>query len=189
MKNRMDEHGNKVRVYELGDGMRRRYRAALDEKRFTFPRKSQVNHPMEWYLDGHLVDRPIFGLYAMANLAEYLLHHARFGKRNQSRAIVEATQFFAATRRALQNALDNHSIDERMRGRPLSALRSRVAELVTLARIAHEAVSKHSVDCTCTACNGKSISKKDAELLLAILVEQSENGTIPKTSALYRVAT
>lgn len=168
-------------------GIRCRFRDMMDPSRFTFPRKTLINHKIEWYLDGSAADRPVFGLYAMACFAEYILHHARFGRRGQGDAIQDAARFHASAIRALQNALSTYDIGKRIPDSGVEALRRVVYRLVAEADLAYNVVMKGTTRRTCPACAGRGkLSAKDYELLEAILYEQSRNGTISRFSKLFR---
>lgn len=121
--------GNVVIVYERGDGIRRRYREALDGRRFLWPRKGLVHHAEAWYVSGAPLRRPVFGVYALAAFAEDTLWRARFGKRMKP-DFAEASRFFAETRCALQNVLSTYPIDARLTRRQTESLRRVVARLV-----------------------------------------------------------
>lgn len=175
--------------HEAAGGIRRRFRKALDPKLFDYPRKGVLNHRVKWYLDGaEAIRRPTFGVYAMAMFAEYLFHQARFGKSGQRHAFREAAAFFAETRRALQNTLSSFSINDRLDSCEIGLLRRTVTKLVEDGRRTYEEVVHGASERECPACKGRKLSRYDAELLDAILCEQSRNGTIPRTSELYREA-
>ncbi len=168
------------------DGMRRRFRSALDPRRFEYPRRTALNHRIGWYLDGSGPSRrPVFGIYALASFAEYVLHFARFGKRTQRTALPVAARFFAETRREVQNVLSTYHIDKKVPASGVAHLRDVVARLVEHGRAAYEAVTRPGCP-SCPACGGRRLSAADGELLEAILYEQSRNGTIPPDSKLFR---
>lgn len=125
--------GKVVIVYERGDGIRRRYREALDERRFLWPRKGLVHHAEPWYVSGAPMKRPVFGVYALAAFAEDQLWRARFGKRRKP-AFAEASAFFAETRCALQNVLSTYPIDRRLTRKEAESLRRVVGRLVEHAK-------------------------------------------------------
>jgi len=168
--------------------IRCRYRALMDDSHFRFPKATGKSHAMEWYFDGHLAKRPLIGIYAFANLAEYMLHQAKCGPRRRSpSALREVAEFFAETRRAMQNVLSSYPIG---RGLPAAGRRSLAARVIVLeemARMTYDTLHRTGRRCEkCTACRGKLLTAEDAALLKAILEEQSDNGTIPPESALYR---
>lgn len=177
------EYGRK-RVYERGDGIRRRFHTLLDQQSFENPKRMSSKHPPRWYLDGHLSSRPVYGVYAMARLAEHYLYYARYGKRQQAQVFPDAARFYASTRRALQNVLSTFGIDKRIPHDKVALVRDIYEQLRNEAAVLNEIFSNttgHRVKPF-----DKKLTKKDLELLEAILVEQSRNGTIPKTSALFR---
>lgn len=122
-------------------GIRLKFIDALDEAWASHPRKTLVNHRAEWYLDGHLAKgRPLFGILALSNFAEYVLYHAKFGRRGQSRALVPATRFFAATRTAMFHVLKHSSGSRDLPKEFADSLRKRISLLVALAREADAAL-------------------------------------------------
>ena len=114
-------------------GIRRRYRDALDEGRFAWPRRGLVHHAESWYVSEAPLRRPVFGVYALAAFAEDTLWRARFGKRRRP-DLCEAVKFFASTRRALQNVLSTYPIGRRLTAKQAGALRRVVARLAGEAR-------------------------------------------------------
>lgn len=183
---------------DFGTGIRRLYKDALDEKRSVYPRyketrdshnapkPSKLRHKIEWYLDGHLVERPLYGIYALGILAEHLLHQVKFGKHNRKQALSPAMRFFAETRRIMRDVLTSCSIDDRLPPKVLTRMRGRVKDLIESAKIAVSAIEDTKRHCVCPACNGRELSKYDSELLAAILYERSLIGDIPPDSALFR---
>lgn len=105
------------KISNLGraDDIRKKYRDAMRDERFKFPRNNMLSHSVGWYLDGHLISRPLTAVYAFANLAEYMLYYARHGRRGQRGAETAAVEFFAETRRAMQNVLSSYPLDRRLR--------------------------------------------------------------------------
>ena len=135
-------NGRTVKVYESGDGIRRRYRDSLDPKRFTYPRRGLLHHERAWYLSEKPAARPAFGVYALAAFAEDMLWRAKNAKKGRRPAYEDAVRFFAETRRALQNVLSTYSV-----GRPLTQasarrLRTVVAGLVESAKELVERMDK-----------------------------------------------
>jgi len=123
------------RVFEPGDGVRRRYYEALEPGRFQHPRRGLVHHPLSWYLSDAPAKRPVFGVYALGALAEDMLWKSRFAKKPSSRPpFADAVRFFASTRRAMQNVLSTYRIDRRLTPRETGALRRVVARLAGAAR-------------------------------------------------------
>lgn len=167
-------------------GIRSRYRDLLDPMHFNYPKRTLIHHPIQWYLDGSAATRPTFGVYAMACFAEYLLHAARYGSKAKRVTLPDAARFYAATRSALQNTLSTYSIGSRLDESETESLRRVVGRLVESANEAYRAVMKGGTHGECPACHGKGLVPSDAELLEAILYEQSRNGTIPESSELYR---
>lgn len=125
--------GKVVVIYERGDGIRRRFREALDERRFLWPRKGLVHHAEAWYVSDAPLRRPVFGVYALAAFAEDTLWRARFGKRMKP-DFAEASAFFAETRCALQNVLSTYPIDRRLTRKETESLRRVVGRLVEHAK-------------------------------------------------------
>lgn len=125
--------GKVVIVYERGDGIRRRYREALDGERFLWPRKGLVHHAESWYVSDAPMKRPVFGVYALAAFAEDTLWRARFGKRMKP-DFAEASAFFAETRCALQNVLSSYPIGRRLTRKETASLRRVVERLAGHAR-------------------------------------------------------
>ena len=136
MRNTLTD-GDKVRVYEPGDGIRRRYYEMLEPTRFLYPRglKKTSRKPYSWYLDGHLSSRPTMGIYAMARFAEALLFNVKAKRRGWDHTkLREATEFFAATRRAMVNVLASGRVTRRPT-RKVTAYAAKVLEkLYPLAR-------------------------------------------------------
>jgi len=110
MKRRKDQRGRLVRVFEPGDGMRRRFYDALEESRFQYPRRAAFRHPLWWYCDGH-VRRPVNGVWTCATLAEHLL---ALSKSHGNPDILDAARFFAATRRAMKFIVSHYRIASRL---------------------------------------------------------------------------
>lgn len=125
--------GRVVVTFERGDGIRRRFRLALSDDRYIWPRKGLVHHAEPWYVSGAPLKRPVFGVYAMAAFAEDQLWRARFGKRRKP-DFAEASAFFAETRRALQNVLSTYPIGRRLTRKETESLRRVVGRLVESSR-------------------------------------------------------
>lgn len=177
------------KISNLGraDDIRKKYRDAMRDERFKFPRNNMLSHGVGWYLDGHLVSRPLTAVYAFANLAEYMLYYARHGRCGQQGAETEAVEFFAETRRAMQNVLSSYPIDRRLRPIDRESVGKVAIRLCDHAKITWDKLGSATKMCICPACRGtRKLYGADAELLEAILREQSRNGTIPPTSKLFR---
>lgn len=169
------------------DDVRGKYREALKDEHFRFPRKTGVCHGIQWYLDGHLVNKPLVALHAYANLAEYMLHYVRFGRRGQRGAETLVVEFFAETRRAMQNVLSTYPIDRRLRRHERESVKKVAQRLCEHAGLAWKELGMASCHCDCPACGGTgNLYSSDVDLLEAILFEQSRNGTIPPSSKLFR---
>lgn len=169
------------------DDVRGKYREAMKEEHFRFPRKTVLGHKIEWYLDGHLASRPLSAIYSYACLAEYMLHYVRFGKRRQSGAETIVVEFFAETRRAMQNVLSTYPIDRRLKTKERESVRRVAERLCEHASLTYRELAMASSLCDCPACRGTgNLHGADVDLLEAILFEQSRNGTIPPTSKLFR---
>lgn len=169
------------------DDVRSKYRESMKDEHFRFPRKSVLCHKIDWYLDGHLSARPLSAIYAYACLAEYMLHHVRFGKRRQNGAEARVVEFFAETRRAMQNVLSTYPIDRRLKTNERESVRRVAERLCEHAKLTHRELGIASASCVCPACIGVgTLHGADSDLLEAILFEQSRNGTIPPTSKLFR---
>ncbi len=113
---------------EKADGIRRRFRDALDESRYMYPRKGLLHHSTAWFGSDAPVKRPLFGVYAFAALAEDMMWRARFGRRNKPR-FEDVVPFFAATRRALQNVLSTYKVERRLTPKEVESLRRVVVRL------------------------------------------------------------
>lgn len=122
------------RQYMPGDGIRRRYYDSMEPDRWRFPRKGLVHHAREWYLSEAPLKRPVFGVYAMAAFGEDMLWRARFAKKGLVPDFRAAAEFFAFTRRAMQNVLSSYRIDVRLNPSEARSLRKVVAMLVDGAR-------------------------------------------------------
>ena len=177
------------KISNLGraDDIRKKYRDAMRDERFKFPRNNMLSHSVGWYLDGHLISRPLTAVYAFANLAEYMLYYARHGRRGQRGAETEAVEFFAETRRSMQNVLSSYPLDRRLRPNERESVGKVAIRLCDHAKITWAKLGLATKICICPACRGtRKLYGADAELLEAILREQSRNGTIPPTSKLFR---
>lgn len=177
------------KISNLGraDDIRKKYRDAMRDERFKFPRNNMLSHSVGWYLDGHLISRPLTAVYAFANLAEYMLYYARHGRRGQRGAETAAVEFFAETRRAMQNVLSSYPLDRRLRPNERESVGKVAIRLCDHAKITWDELGSATKVCNCPACRGtRKLYGADAELLEAILREQSRNGTIPPTSKLFR---
>ena len=177
------------KISNLGraDDIRKKYRDAMRDERFKFPRNNMLSHSVGWYLDGHLISRPLTAVYAFANLAEYMLYYARHGRRGQRGAETAAVEFFAETRRAMQNVLSSYPLDRRLRPNERESVGKVAIRLCDHAKITWDELGSATKVCNCPACRGtRKLYGVDAELLEAILREQSRNGTIPPTSKLFR---
>lgn len=129
MKKVKNDDGTVDKIYERGDGIRKRYRDALDPLLFTYPRPNLVHHELSWYTSGKPRERPLFGIYALAAFAENMLHRARYGRFPRP-DLVDAMQYFAQTRRALQNVLSGHALERRLPPSKVRRYRKTVDELV-----------------------------------------------------------
>ena len=177
------------KISNLGraDDIRKKYRDAMRDERFKFPRNNMLSHSVGWYLDGHLISRPLTAVYAFANLAEYMLYYARHGRRGQRGAETAAVEFFAETRRAMQNVLSSYPLDRRLRLNERESVGKVAIRLCDHAKITWDEIGSATKVCNCPACRGtRKLYGVDVELLEAILREQSRNGTIPPTSKLFR---
>ena len=177
------------KISNLGraDDIRKKYRDAMRDERFKFPRNNMLSHGVGWYLDGHLISRALTAVYALANRAEYMLYYARHGRRGQRGAETAAVEFFAETRRAMQNVLSSYSLDRRLRPNERESVGKVAIRLCDHAKITWDELGSATKVCNCPACRGtRKLYGADAELLEAILREQSRNGTIPPTSKLFR---
>ena len=177
------------KISNLGraDDIRKKYRDAMRDERFKFPRNNMLSHGVGWYLDGHLISRPLTAVYAFANLAEYMLYYARHGRRGQRGAETAAVEFFAETRRSMQNVLSSYPLDRRLRPNERESVGKVAIRLCDHAKITWDELGSATKVCNCPACRGtRKLYGADAELLEAILREQSRNGTIPPTSKLFR---
>lgn len=181
-----------------GSGMRRLYKDLLDDQRMVYPRykesfrdgatvkRSKLKHPEKWYLDGHLVNRPVYGVYALAIYAEHLLYLVKFGHRGRGFAIPPVASFYAETRRVMRDFLTSCKLNGRIPKAVKERMSNRVLGLIESAKEARAAVDFTKKKCTCPACKGANMSSYDAELLESLLLEWSAKGDIPKESTLYR---
>lgn len=128
-------------------GLRTRFRELLDPARATWPRRtvklatkdeagravfrSTLVHPVSWYTDGHLVDRPMNGAYAMAVFAEWCLAKVKAGHGGDLR---EAAAFYADTRRFMEMILRNRKAGRNLTAKQREGMRPRVERLVEQAR-------------------------------------------------------
>ena len=122
-------------------GLRARFRAMLDPSRATWPSKSKtleskrvrstLDHPVAWYVDGHLVERPLNAAYALAIFSEWCLAKVKAGKGGD---ILEATAFYADTRRFMEMILRNRKAGRNLTAKQREGMRPRVARLIEQAR-------------------------------------------------------
>lgn len=131
MKLNKDERGRTVRIYEAGDGIRRRFYDALDDSRFNYPRGNLARHAQSWYCDGHLAGRPVVGIYNHAKFAEHLLASSRAGRGPDIRV---AARYFAATRRAMRSVLAHYGVTRRLGPRGTRATLTLYTKLCELAK-------------------------------------------------------
>ncbi len=136
--------GRKKRPYVTGDGIRHRFREALEASRGRFPRKGLVHHERSWFLSDMPARRPVFGVYALAAFGEDMLWRAKFARKGMAPPVEDALVFFAETRRALQNVLSAYRIDRRLTPAQADALRRVVARLQDSARTLLEKMKKVS---------------------------------------------
>lgn len=123
-------------------GLRTRFRAMLDPSRATWPSKSKtleskrvrstLVHPVAWYVDGHLVERPLNAAYALAMFSEWCLAKVKAGKGGD---ILEATAFYADTRRFMEMILRNRKAGRNLTAKQREGMRPRVARLIEQARV------------------------------------------------------
>jgi hypothetical protein len=146
----------------------------------------KLPHKLDWYIDGHLARRPANGIYALARLAEFLLHKVKFNKRGHSAALPEVMEFFADTRRAMRDVLTSCSIDTKIPSKLQARLSERMNGLIAHAKQTLEVCELLNHQCKCPACKNGKLYVNDAELLEYILVERSKAGVIPRESLLYR---
>lgn len=162
-------------------GMRKRFRELMDPVHFDFPRKTGITHKAEWYLGDGPLARPVYGIYGLARYAEYLLHHVRFGKRKQHKAIREVAGFFAATRRALQNTLSTYPIDRRLSPRAAVSLRKVVADLIKQAAEATEAIRSCKSKPDANAAFDRLVKRCERKLERSIKPRRPRNRVISDT--------
>lgn len=127
-------------------GTRARFAALMDGTRFAYPRskrklstedahgvkrtRTTMTHPSSWYLDGHLETRPVTMAYAYAVFAEKLYADAK----SKGKAIAEATDLFADTRRLMEFIRCNFRAGSRVRGKKADGMRPRLARMTEKAR-------------------------------------------------------
>lgn len=124
------------------EGLRTRFRAMLDPDRATWPRKSKtleskrvrsiLGHPIAWYVDGHLVERPLNAAYALAMFSEWCLAKIKAGKGGD---LLEATAFYADTRRFMEMILRNRKAGRNLTAKQREGMRPRVVRLIEQARV------------------------------------------------------
>lgn len=118
----------------------------MDEARFSYPQqrrklstenmygvkrtRSTLTHPSSWYLDGHLETRPVTMAYAYAVFAEHMYAMAR----KKNKALVEATDLFADTRRFMEFIRCNFRAGSRVRGKKADGMRPRMHRMTEKAR-------------------------------------------------------
>lgn len=133
--------GYTVRTYEKGDGMRRRFYDMLEPRYFTFPRKIPKNRTVGWYFDGHLVERPLFGVYAAGRIAEHIMYLLRAKKLTGDRAAFSATAaVYAKSRRMMESVVRHTRIDDRLPKAWTDSLRKELPGFFADARAAYELV-------------------------------------------------
>lgn len=123
-------------------GLRARFRSMLDSDRAAWPRKSKtleskrvrsiLDHPVAWYVDGHLVERPLNAAYALAMFSEWCLAKVKAGKGGD---LLEATAFYADTRRFMEMILRNRKAGRNLTVKQRDGMRPRVVRLIEQARI------------------------------------------------------
>lgn len=128
-------------------GLRTRFAELLDPSRAVWPRRwkelsteddrgrrkrrTRLVHPVSWYTDGHLVERPLNGVYALAVFAEWCLAKVKAGRGGD---LAEATAFYADTRRFMEMILRNRKAGRNLTAKQRDGMRPRVARLVEQAR-------------------------------------------------------
>lgn len=128
-------------------GLRTRFRDLLDPTRAVWPRRSEtlgtevspgikrkrstLTHPVSWYTDGHLAERPMNGAYALAVFAEWCLAKVKAGRGGD---LAEATAFYADTRRFMEMILRNRKAGRNLTAKQRDGMRPRVERLVEQAR-------------------------------------------------------
>lgn len=140
MKHDRDNAGRKRPVYERGDGIRRRYHALLNPVLSRFPRNVKLKRSVDYILGDAPNARPLFAVYELAVLAEYFLWHTTFGNHYRGQGERECHEFFAATRRTMQNILSTYRIDQPIRASGTKKLRVAAEKLQVYGRIARSAM-------------------------------------------------
>lgn len=142
MKREKDNTGRMRVVFEPGDGIRRRYRILLNPELSRFPRNVKLKHSVDYFLGELPNERPLFAVYKLATLAEYFLWHTTFGGHARGRGTRECHEFFAATRKGMQNILSTYRIDRPIYASGTRKLRALVRKLQDYGRAARAAMKK-----------------------------------------------
>lgn len=166
-------------------GVLKLYREAMQEIRFMVPER-RITYPVKWYLNcDHLARRPLYGIYAMAQFAEYLLFKTKKPRKGRApgRAVIIAAEFFAETRRAMQNVLSTYPAKRHRTPKDTASIRRMFERLLVSARDTYQ---RYTDEIKPRLTKVLRLSEADAELLEKILTELSLRGTIPRGSKLYR---
>lgn len=169
------------------DGVRRRFREYLDERRMSFPRGPRkrnskewikLEHREPWYYDGHLVNRPLFGLLGLGKLSELWLNRVAFSRNRGLHAFVpDVMRFYADVRRVMQNVLSSYPIDERLPEEGVRAVRDEYLRLCEDAAGLAERIDPKP--CECPLCGTKGAVVYELDILKAILSDPRVSGLVP----------
>lgn len=178
------------------DGVRRKFREYLDERRMVFPRGPKrpnsrewirLDHREEWYYDGHLVDRPLFGLLGLGKVSELWLNRVTFPRNRGVRTFVpDVMRLYADVRRVMRNVLSSYPIDERLPEEGVRAVRSEYLRLCENA--AELVVLMNPGACECPLCGTKKAVVYELDILKAILSDPRVRHLVPPGTRLAELA-
>jgi len=159
-------------------GTRAEFREMIKDVHFLYPRKHRLGRSERSYLDGHMAERPLFGIRSLGYVSENMLHDLKFGPRNHSRNTeVAVTAFYAAVRRFMAEVLTDCSVGSRIRGRRKDRFAKRYLKLCEEGLAAKDMMA-----------SGKSVvlrlGKSDVDLLTVVLSRCRD--IIPGTSKLAK---
>ena len=168
-------------------GVRRRFREYLDEGRMSFPRGPRkrnskewikLEHREPWYYDGHLVNRPLFGLLGLGKLSELWLNRVAFSRNRGLHAFVpDVMWFYADVSRVMQNVLSSYPIDERLPEEGVRAARDEYLRLCEDATGLAERIDPEP--CECPLCGTKGAVVYEFDILKAILSDPRVRNLVP----------
>lgn len=187
------------------DGIRRKFREYLDDRRLEFPRGPRkppkrdrhtgsviktyeslpFDHPVEWYYDGHLKDRPLYGILGLGKLSERWLNKVKFPtKPVDPSAIIPATRFYSEVRREMRNILSTHPIGKRISPKGVDAIRGKYLSLCAMA--SETARELESWKCRCPLCGGGLVSRSEFEMIKVLVEDAVKIGVVPASSNILK---